>query len=84
MKNPIVKQIPCWNCRASMHYYATAGVYHFFKCAKCGVEQAVWILDETMTGDRDDHPTRPETPRAFTGSISGDRHGGRHVKETNS
>ncbi len=52
MKPPVVKTIPCWNCRATMDYYATAGVYHFFKCPVCKVEKAVWKEDETIAGPR--------------------------------
>ncbi len=80
MKNPIVKQIPCWNCNGTMVFCGHVGLYDFYRCGHCGVEKAEY---EPQTEDSSCRATRPETPRAFTGSISGDRWG-RHVKETNS
>lgn len=52
MKAPALKQLPCWNCNGTMIFYGHAGLYDFYQCPKCGVEQAVWKEDETITGPR--------------------------------
>lgn len=52
MKAPALKQLPCWNCNGTMVFYGHAGLYDFYQCPKCGVEQAAWKEDERIAGDR--------------------------------
>lgn len=60
---PKLKEIPCWNCRASMAYYGSAGYFDFYQCPKCKVEKAVLKEDETIAGDRI-ATEKQDTPRS--------------------